>query len=132
MKKYVMNRFFLGNSVWFSIYNIFKIHCILLWNTFKILPRHRSISINRLFTSAMETNFEGKRSMESHFDLLLRLQGQLKPNFAGIMFVRSSTNIHLKSLSDKKNGCYGQFSFEYFPILYFFRCLIFVKWPSVY
>ena len=35
---------------------------ILLWNTFKILPRHRCISINRQFTLSMENSFAGKRS----------------------------------------------------------------------
>jgi len=29
----------------------------LLWNTFKILPRHGCISINRQFNSTMENNF---------------------------------------------------------------------------
>jgi hypothetical protein len=39
-----------------------KIHCILLWNTFKILPRHECISINRQFNSTMENNFAGIRT----------------------------------------------------------------------
>jgi len=30
---------------------------ILLWNTLKIMPRHRCVSINQQFTSAMENNF---------------------------------------------------------------------------
>ena len=33
-------------------------------NTFKMLPRHRCVSINRQFTSAMENNFCGERLME--------------------------------------------------------------------
>jgi hypothetical protein len=35
-----------------------------LWNTFKILPRHRCISINQQFTSVTENNFAGKWLME--------------------------------------------------------------------
>jgi hypothetical protein len=38
---------------------------ILLWNTFKILPRHGYISINRQFTSAMDNNFAGKLLWQS-------------------------------------------------------------------
>jgi hypothetical protein len=38
---------------------IYKIHCIWLWNTFKILPRHGCISINQQFNSTMKNNFAG-------------------------------------------------------------------------
>jgi hypothetical protein len=41
---------------------IYKIRSNLLWNTIKILPRHGCISINQLFTSAIENNFAGKQS----------------------------------------------------------------------
>jgi hypothetical protein len=34
------------------------------WNTFEILPRNGCIWINRIFTSAMEKQIAGKRSME--------------------------------------------------------------------
>ena len=39
---------------------IYKIHCIWLWNTFKILPRHGCISINRQLNSTMENKIWGE------------------------------------------------------------------------
>ena len=48
-----------------NIYNIFiKYIVFLLWNTFKILPRHACIWINWMFTSAMEKKIAGKCYME--------------------------------------------------------------------
>jgi hypothetical protein len=48
-----------------NIYNIFiKYIVFLLWNTFKILPRHGCIWINRIFTLVMDQKIVGKRSME--------------------------------------------------------------------
>jgi hypothetical protein len=42
-------------------------HCILLWNTIKILPMHGCISINRQLTSPMKNNFANLRHPRDRF-----------------------------------------------------------------
>ena len=58
---------------------IYKIHYIWLWSTFKILPRHGCISINRQFNSTMENNFAGIRACSLSYP---RSRGKIKKIFS--------------------------------------------------